>query len=105
MSESENASTNPNDVWDYIAANPKIMGIQISDNQGLDLLNALRDIWIYIEKDADAARDMLTMLVAVIISSIHGQGNEVIEELLVEDAKQNFDKGIQEILNDPTSDE
>jgi hypothetical protein len=103
MSESENVLTSPEQVWDYIAANPKIMGVQISDNQGLDLLNALRDIWIYIEKDADAARDMLTMLVTVIVSSIHGQGNEVIEELLVEDAKQNFDKGIQEILNDPTT--
>lgn len=100
MSESENAYQNPNEVWDYIAANPKMFGIQISDNQGLDLLNALRDIWLQIQENPEAASEMLTLLVAVMISSVNGNGNEVIEELLVEDAKHNFDKGIEDILNE-----
>jgi hypothetical protein len=100
MTESENVYQNPNEVWDYIAANPKLMAIQVSSNQGLDLLNALRDIWMQIIDSPEQAADMLTMLVAVILSSIHGNGDEVIEELLVEDAKQNFDKGIAEILDE-----
>jgi hypothetical protein len=100
MSESENVYQNPNEIWDYIAANPKLMAIQLSTNQGLDFLNALRDIWLQIQENPEAASEMLTMLAAVIVSSIHGKGDEVIEELLVEDAKQNFDKGIAEILNE-----
>lgn len=100
MNESENVSQNPNDVWDYIATHPKLMGIQLSDNQGLDLLNALRDIWVTITDSPEMAAEMLTMLVSVIISSIQGNGNKVIEELLVQDAKNKFDKGIEEILNE-----
>lgn len=100
MSESENVYQNPNEVWDFIADNPKLFAVQISDNQGLDLLNALRDIWIQITENPEAASEMLTMLVAVLLSSINGKGNEVIEELLVEDAKINFDEGIKEILDE-----
>ena len=51
MSESENASTSDESVWDYIEQNPKIIGLPITDTKGIDLLSALRDVYIHTKKD------------------------------------------------------
>jgi len=75
MNESENAFlNNGNEVWDFIKDNPRHIGIPISKRQGLDILNALRDVWVMNQVDQQKANTMLTMLAAVLISAEAGHG-------------------------------
>ena len=102
MTEPIDASmpVNKNDIWDYIKDNPRLLGLQLSENNGLDLLNALRDIWLEIKSNPEQASNMLTVLVSVIISGILGFGDKAVEEVVVQDAMYNFDKEAKDILND-----
>jgi hypothetical protein len=101
MSESPSASmSSEDDVWEFIKDHPRIIGLPVSDKQGLDLLNALRDVDEMIHKDQDMAHKMLTMIATVIVAAATGSGNETIEELLVAEAMHNFDKETKEILNE-----
>ena len=102
MTESTSASqpVNKEDIWDYIRDNPRILGLPISENNGLDLLSALRDIWVEMQTNPKAASEMLTIMVSVILASIMGHGEEAVEEVLVQDAMFNFDKEAKDILND-----
>jgi len=100
MTESTDVSAQENSVWDFIEANPKMIGFPVSDKQGLDLLNALRDVYNMIEENPETAANMLTMIVTVMVSAVTGSGNETIEELLVQEAMHRFDNEAKEILND-----
>ena len=101
MSESPDASVpNEDSVWDYIKDHPRILGLPVSDKQGLDLLNAMRDVAEMIHKDQDMAHKMLTMIATVIVAAATGSGNETIEELLVAEAMHNFEKETKEILSE-----
>lgn len=101
MSESENAFLNEGeDVWEFIKEHPRYMGIPISDKKGLDILNALRDVWITNKVDTDKANKMLTMLAAVLVSVQEGQGDAVIEEVLVQEAMIDFEQQAKEILDE-----
>ncbi len=44
MSEFENAWDNDEEFWDFVGENRRMVGLAVSDGQGLDILNALRDI-------------------------------------------------------------
>ncbi len=101
MSESLDASAqNEDSVWDYIKDHPRILGLPVSDKQGLDLLNALRDVAEMIHKDSDMAHKMLTMIATVIVAAASGSGNETIEELLVAEAMHKFETEAKEILSE-----
>ena len=50
MSESENVWDNPEDFWKHVKSNKKLIGIAVSEQQGLDILNALRDIYLRIDE-------------------------------------------------------
>jgi len=101
MSESLDASVpSEDDVWEFIKDNPRILGLPVSDKQGLDLLNALRDVAETIHKDQDMAYKMLTMIATVIVAAATGSGNETIEELLVAEAMHKFETEAKEILSE-----
>jgi hypothetical protein len=101
MSESPNASVpNEDNVWEFIKDNPRIIGLPVSDKQGLDLLNALRDVDEMLFKDQEMAHKMLTMIATVIVAAATGSGNETIEEILVAEAMHKFDTEAKEILNE-----
>lgn len=101
MSESPSASMSSEDnVWKFIKDHPRLIGLPISDRQGLDLLNALGDVAEMIPKDQEMAYKMLTMIATVIVASATGNGNETIEELLVAEAMYNFDSETKEILSE-----
>ena len=101
MTESADASMqNEDDVWDFIKENPRIIGLPVSDKQGLDLLNALRDVDEMLFKDQEMAHKMLTMIATVIVAAATGSGNETIEEILVAEAMHKFDIKAKEILNE-----
>jgi hypothetical protein len=101
MSESPDASAqNEDTVWEFIKDHPRILGLPVSDKQGLDLLNALRDVAEMIYKDQEMAHKMLTMIATVIVAAATGEGNETIEELLVAEAMHKFDTEAKEILSE-----
>jgi hypothetical protein len=101
MSESENAFlNNGEEVWEFIKEHPRYIGIPISNSKGLDILNALRDVWMINKINQEKANSMLTMLAAVLVSSEAGHGDKIIEEVLVQEAMMDFEEQAKEILNE-----
>jgi hypothetical protein len=100
MSELENVWENDKQLWDFIGENKRLVGLQISDGQGLDILNALRDIYVTIGDDPDSAMRMLTLLGTVIYASSIGEGKQFTDEIQVVAAMEQFDTSIKEILNE-----
>lgn len=99
MSESESVFQNES-IWDYIKQNPQLVGIQVSERQGLDILNALRDIYDMTEEDVDTARKMMTMLAGVILASAQGRGDSIVNEVLVQEAMSRFDSSVRDMLDE-----
>jgi hypothetical protein len=99
MNESEDVSLN-DEVWDFIRDHPKMLGLPISDKQGLDLLSAMRDVYLELDVNVDSAKRMMTMLVGVLIAASQGEGDKIIEEVLVQEAMFNMDNNLKDILNE-----
>ena len=100
MSESENVWENDEDLWDFVAENKRLVGLQISDGQGLDILNALRDIYVTIEEDPNSAMKMLTLLATVIYASSIGEGQQFTDEIQVASAMEQFESSMKEMLSE-----
>jgi hypothetical protein len=100
MSESENVWENDEDFWNFVGENKRLVGLSISDGQGLDILNALRDIYITIEEDPESALKMLTLLATVIYASSIGEGQQFTDEIQVASAMEQFDSSMKEMLSE-----
>jgi hypothetical protein len=100
MSELENVWESDNDFWDFVGDNKKLVGISISNGQGLDILNALRDIHLTVDKDKFLAMRMLTMLGTFIYASSIGEGEKYTNEIQVLSAMEHFDTSMKEILDE-----
>ena len=100
MSESEDVYQNSKVVWDFIKENPRALGIPISDKQGLDLLNALRDIYLTMDRNVEDAKQMMTMLAGVLVAAAQGDGDKILEEVLVQEAMFKFEDTVKDILNE-----
>jgi hypothetical protein len=100
MSESENVWENDKDLWDFVAENKRLVGLQISDGQGLDILNALRDIYITVDDDPKSAMRMLSLLATVIYASSIGEGQQFTDEIQVASAMEQFDSSMKEMLSE-----
>lgn len=100
MSELENAWDNPENFWKYVHSNKKLIGIAVSDEQGIDILNALKDIYFRIEKEPDNAKQMLTMLGIILLASSEGDGKTVSNEIAVQAAMEEFEIHMDRILDE-----
>jgi hypothetical protein len=103
MTKSENVWESKGDmdkVWDYIKENPRLIGLPLSERRGIDLLSALKDIYETNKINTDAAQVLLTLLANVLVAASQGDGEEVIEEVLVQDAMLQFESKMKEILNE-----
>ena len=100
MSEFENAWDNDEEFWDFVGDNRQMVGLAISDGQGLDILNALRDIYLVIKEEPDDAMRMLTLLATVIYASSIGEGKQFTDEIQVVSAMEQFDTSMKEILDE-----
>jgi hypothetical protein len=100
MSEFENAWATDEDFWDFVGDNRKLVGIAISNGQGLDILNALKDIYTTIEEEPESAMRMLTLLGTVIYASSIGEGKQFTDEIQVVSAMEQFDNSMKEILDE-----
>jgi len=97
MSESEE-SLLKEDIWEYIKDNPRLIGIPLSDNKGLDILNALRDIWEL--KTVEAKNSGLKVLAEVMLAAAEGKGNQIVEEVLVQEAMIDIDDNLRMVLDE-----
>jgi len=98
MTKSENAWED--NVWDYIKENPLLIGLPLSERKGVDLLSALRDVHEAIRVDPKAAQLLLTLLANVLVASVQGDGDEIVEEVLIQDAMLEFDEKLKGILDE-----
>jgi hypothetical protein len=101
MSESENVSMDDLEgVWNHIADNPLLLGIPLSKHKGIDLLSALRDVYETNKKDQQSAQMLLTLLANVLVAAAQGDGDEVVEEVIVQEAMAKFDRESRKVLNE-----
>lgn len=88
------------EVWKYIKENPLIIGLPISESKGIDLLSALRDVYETSKKNPENAQVLLTLLANVLVAAAQGDGEEIVEEVIVQDAMLEFENSIKEILDE-----
>jgi len=100
MNESENVWENDIQFWNFVGENKKLVGIPVSEGQGLDILNALRDVYLTIDDNKETAMSMLTMLGTFIYASSIGEGEKYTNEIQVLSAMENFDRSMKEILDE-----
>jgi hypothetical protein len=87
-------------IWDYVRDNPKIMGIPVSEHKGLDLLSALRDVYKTIDVDPKAAQTLLTLLANVLVATSQGNGDAIVEEVIVQESMQQLDDQLKGLLDE-----
>jgi len=100
MSESENALPLDSTIWEHISHMDFTIGIPVSEKKTLNILGALQDIYETIDDDPDEAKQCLVALAAIFVASRYDKADIMWEELSVQESMANFDKGIQEILNE-----
>ena len=72
----------------------------VSNTSGLDILNVLRDVYETIDKDPKGAKKMLTLVATVMLSVASGESENLINEIQVSSAMEQFDDSIKEILDE-----
>jgi len=87
-------------IWDYVRDNSKIMGIPVSEHKGLDLLSALRDVYKTIDVDPKAAQTLLTLLANVLVATSQGNGDAIVEEVIVQESMQQLDDQLKGLLDE-----
>jgi hypothetical protein len=100
MSESTNAFPLDESIWEHIKHMQYTVGIPVSEKRVLNILGALHDVYQTLDHDVDEAKDLLIGLAAILTSVKDDKADMVFEEFMVKDTMQNFDKGIENILNE-----
>jgi hypothetical protein len=100
MSESTNAFPLDESIWEHIRHMDYTVGIPVSEKRVLNILGALYDVYQTLDHDVNAAKDLLIGLAAILTSVKDDKADIVFEEFMVKDTMQNFDKGIEGILNE-----
>jgi len=100
MSESSDASTSSEEVWDYIEQNPRIIGLPITDSKGIDLLSALRDVYMHTKQDPQVGLNLLTILANFLVASAQGDAQEFIDEVTVIELTSDLDTELRKVLDE-----
>ena len=100
MNESANVFRDNDEFWEYVKENPRIIGIPVSEHKGLDLLSALRDVREAYKKDPTIGDSMLTILGTLLAGVANGDGDEMVEEVIVSEAMSNVDKELKKVLDE-----
>ena len=100
MTELADAFQHNDKFWDYVKDNPLLIGISVSDKKGLDLLSALRDVREAYKNSTEVGDTMLTLLGTLLAGVASGDGDEMVEEVLVQEAMIDIDKEIKGVLDE-----
>lgn len=100
MSELPNAWESDEQFWEYVKDNKNLIGIPLTEEQGLDILSALRELYYAIPESPEGAQEMLTLMAITLLASSLGNGDIVINEVMVRAAMEEFDESIGKILDE-----
>ena len=100
MNESSDASTSSEAVWDYIANNPKIIGLPISDTKGIDLMSALRDVYMHTKQDPETGMNLHTILANFLVAAAQGDADEFLQEVTVIELTSDLDLELKKVLDE-----
>ena len=100
MSESTSAFPLDESIWEHINHMQYSVGIPVSETRVLNILGALQDIYETINKDPEGSKELIIGLAAILTAVKDNKADLVFEEFMVKDTMQNFDKGIESILNE-----
>lgn len=99
MTESEDASVS--NVWEFVQQNPRILGFNVTNEKVLDLLGALLQIHLELkQRNYREADIMLTSVATALVAGVTGSGDEVVEEIMIAEAMEDFDESLKEVLNE-----
>jgi hypothetical protein len=100
--ESENALPLDETFWDHIEHSGFSIGIPVSENKMMNVLEVLHDIYDTIEDDPEEGRKLVIMMAAILVASKDGQADKVWEELSVQESMRDLDLTLKEILDEKT---
>ena len=100
MSELGNVFQSNDEFWEHVKENPRMVGIPVSENKGLDLLSALADIRVAYQQSTEIGDTMLTLLGTVLMGVVNGEAEQMVEEIIVLDAMEDLDKGLRKVLDE-----
>ena len=98
--ESENALPLDETFWNHIEHSGFTIGIPVSENKMMNVLEVLRDIYDTIEDDPEEGRKLIIMMAAILVASKDGHANKVWEELSVQESMKDLDITLKEILDE-----
>ena len=98
--ESENALPLDESFWNHLEHSGFTIGIPVSENKMMNVLEVLRDIYDTIEDDPDEGRKLIIMMAAILVASKDGHADKVWEELSVQESMKDLDLALKEILNE-----
>jgi len=86
--------------WDHIDHQKFSIGIPVSEDKVLNIIDVLRDVYDSIDSEPEVAKEYLIMT-AAIISAIPTNGAELVwEEMAVKESMKDLDSTLKEILNE-----
>ncbi len=98
--ESENALPLDETFWNHIEHSGFSIGIPVSENKMMNVLEVLRDIYDTIKDDPEEGRKLVIMMAAILVASKDGHADKVWEELSVQESMKDLDLTLKEILDE-----
>ena len=98
--ESESALPFDETFWDHIDHQKFSIGIPVSEDKVLNIIDVLRDVYDSIDSKPEVAKEYLIMT-AAILSAIRTNTAELVwEEMTVKESMKDLDSTLKEILNE-----
>lgn len=98
--ESENALPLDETFWEHIEHVGFSIGIPVSENKMMNVLEVLHDIYDTINNDPDEGRRLIIMMAAILVASKDGHADKIWEELSVQESMKDLDLALKEILDE-----
>ena len=98
--ESENALPLDETFWNHVEHGGFTIGIPVSEDKMMNVLEVLRDIYDTIEDDPEEGRKLVIMMAAILVASKDGHADKVWEELSVQESMKDLDITLKEILDE-----
>lgn len=98
--ESESALPFDETFWNHIDHQKFSIGIPVSEDKVLNIIDVLRDIYQSIDSDPELAKEYLIMTAAILSATRTNTAELVWEEMAVRESMKELDSTLKEILNE-----
>jgi hypothetical protein len=98
--ESESALPFDETFWNHIDHQKFSIGIPVSEDKVLNIIDVLRDIYKSIDSDPELAKEYLIMTAAILSATRTNTAELVWEEMAVRESMKELDSTLKEILNE-----